>query len=135
MFKNPSATLYFVLMGQQIDFCLKWSKSVQMGTKGSQIVKKHLGLPSRTLLDPLGPLWNTDKPAMFGHFCLFYWCFYFGTPCSTPYSHIRSPNVLFISGAVVNNSGRSRVPINYEAGVGSRQMVLRLKIFSFHFTF
>ena len=25
--------------GQQIDFCLKWSKSVKMGPKGSQIVK------------------------------------------------------------------------------------------------
>ena len=30
---------YFVLMEQQIDFCLKWSKSVPMGLKGSQIVK------------------------------------------------------------------------------------------------
>ena len=72
LLKSTSAKPYVlcrhVLMGQQIDFCLKWSKSVQMGTKGSQIVKKHLGLPSRTLLDPFGPLWNTDKPAMFGHF-------------------------------------------------------------------
>ena len=36
--------------------------------------QKQLSLPFRTLLDPFGPLWNVDKPAMFGHFCLFYWC-------------------------------------------------------------
>ena len=28
-----------------------------------------------------GPLRNVDKPAMFGHVCLFYWCVYFGIPC------------------------------------------------------
>ena len=22
---------------------------------------------------PLGPLWNVDKPHIFGHFCWFYW--------------------------------------------------------------
>ena len=32
--KSTSAKPYFVLMGQQIDFCLKW-----IGPKGSQIVK------------------------------------------------------------------------------------------------
>ena len=26
-------------------------------------------------------IWNLDKPAVFGHFCLFYWCVFFGTPC------------------------------------------------------
>ena len=30
---------YFILMGQQIDFCLKWSKSVQVGPHGSQTAK------------------------------------------------------------------------------------------------
>ena len=30
--------------------------------------QKHLGWPFWTLLDPFGPLWNVDKPAMFGHF-------------------------------------------------------------------
>ena len=34
--------------------------------------------PFQTLLDPFGPLWNDDKPAMSGHFCLFYWCNFFG---------------------------------------------------------
>ena len=29
---------------------------------------EHLGWPFWTLLDPFGPLWNVDKPAMFGHF-------------------------------------------------------------------
>ena len=37
--KSTSAKPYFVLMGQQIDFCLKWSKSLHIGLKGSQIVK------------------------------------------------------------------------------------------------
>ena len=50
---------------QKINFCLKWSKRVQMGPKGSQMVKNTFRL---TILDPFGPLWNVDKPAMFGHF-------------------------------------------------------------------
>ena len=58
LLKSTSAKPYFVLKGQQIDFCLKWSKSVQMGPKGSQIVKNilvyHFG-PFWTLLDPFGP--------------------------------------------------------------------------------
>ena len=28
--------------------------------------RKHLGWPFWSLLDPFGPLWNVDKPAMFG---------------------------------------------------------------------
>ena len=42
--------------------------------------QKHLGLPFWTLLEPFEPLWNVDKPAMFGHFCLFYWCVFLGHP-------------------------------------------------------
>ena len=30
LLKSTSAKPFFVFMGQQIDFCLKWSKSVQM---------------------------------------------------------------------------------------------------------
>ena len=41
--------------------------------KGPKLSKKHLGLPFRTALDPFGPLWNVDKPAMFGHFYCFFW--------------------------------------------------------------
>ena len=63
------------LVGPQIDFCLKWSKRVPN-------CQKHLGLSFWTLLDPFGLLWNVDKPDMFGHFCLFYWCVFFGTPRS-----------------------------------------------------
>ena len=37
--KSTSAKPYFVLLGQQINFCLKWYKSVHMGPKGSQTVK------------------------------------------------------------------------------------------------
>ena len=37
--KSTSAEPNFVLMGQQIDFCLKWSKRVQMDPKESQMVK------------------------------------------------------------------------------------------------
>ena len=32
------------------------------------------------LVDHFGLLWNVDKPAMFGHFCLFYWCVFLGHP-------------------------------------------------------
>ena len=38
--KSTFAKPYSALVGQQIDFCLKWSKSVLMGPKVSQIVKK-----------------------------------------------------------------------------------------------
>ena len=38
LLKSTPGKPYFVPMGQQIDFCPKWSKSVQMGPKGSQIV-------------------------------------------------------------------------------------------------
>ena len=36
---------------QKINFCLKWSKRVQMGPKGSQMVKN-------TLVDHFGPFWT-----------------------------------------------------------------------------
>ena len=51
LLKSITAKLYFVHLGQQIDFCLKWSKSVPMGPKGSQMVKN--------ISDPFGPLWTT----------------------------------------------------------------------------
>ena len=39
--------------------------------KKVQNFQKHLGFPFRTLLDPFGPLWNVDKPAMLAIFvCL-----------------------------------------------------------------
>ena len=50
-FKSTSAKPYFVLMGQKIDFCLKWSKKVQMDPKGSQMVKNHSGRPFWSLLE------------------------------------------------------------------------------------
>ena len=50
LLKSTSAKPYFVLMGQQIDFCLKWSKSVQMGSKGSNLSKTT----RFTILDPFG---------------------------------------------------------------------------------
>ena len=53
----------------------------QDGPKRVPNCQKHLGLSFWTLLDPFGLLWNVDKPDMFGHFCLFYWCVFFGTPC------------------------------------------------------
>ena len=69
-----------------------WAKNhflfemVQKGPDGPNRVpngQKHLGWPFRPLLDPVGPLWNIDKPAMFGHFCLFYWCGFLGHPVLT----------------------------------------------------
>ena len=41
---------------QKIIFCWKWSKGVQMGPKGSQMVKKTIGL---AILVPFGPFWTT----------------------------------------------------------------------------
>ena len=65
-------------------FCPKWVwrrcfgaknqflfEMAQKGPDGPKRVpngQKHLGWPFWTLLDPFGPLWNVDKPAMFGHF-------------------------------------------------------------------
>ena len=66
LFKSTFAKPYFFLMGQKIDFCLKWSTSVQMGPKLSKISRF-------TISDPFGPLWNTLE-------CLFYWCVFLGHP-------------------------------------------------------
>ena len=39
LLKSTPAKPYFVYLGQQIDFCLKWAKSIQMGPEWSLIVK------------------------------------------------------------------------------------------------
>ena len=39
---------------------------------GHQMVKKAFRLTILDPFGPLGPLWNVEKPVMFGHFCLFY---------------------------------------------------------------
>ena len=39
LLRSTSANPYFVHLGQKNHFCLKWSKRVQMGPKGSQMVK------------------------------------------------------------------------------------------------
>ena len=55
---------------QKINFCLKWSKGVQMGPKGFQMVKNtwfdHLG-PFSTLLN------HFDNPAIFGPKWTIFW--------------------------------------------------------------
>ena len=54
---------------QNINSCLKWSKRVQMGPKGSQMFKKpkvdHFG-PFWTLLDHFGALTSLPCLAIFG---------------------------------------------------------------------
>ena len=65
------------------DFLLK-STSAKPYPKRVPNCQKHLGLPFWILLDPFGPLWNVDKPAMLGHFCLFYWCAFLGHPVFYP---------------------------------------------------
>ena len=66
---STSAKPYFVHLGQKIHFCLKWSKSVQMGPKRSQMVKNtlvdHFG-PFWTLLDHFGTLTSLPCLAIFG---------------------------------------------------------------------
>ena len=55
----------------------------QRGPKGPKMVNLdvfHNSVPFWAHLDTFGPLWNVDKPAMFGHFCLFYWCVFLGHP-------------------------------------------------------
>ena len=72
--------------GQTWQAC-QHSKVVQKCPDGPKMVpncEKHLGLPFWILLDPFGPLWNVDKPAMLGHFCLFYWCAFLGHPVFYP---------------------------------------------------
>ena len=54
--------------GARISFL---SEMVQKGPDGPKRVpngQKHLGWPFWSLLDPFGPLWNADRPAMFGQF-------------------------------------------------------------------
>ena len=68
LLKSTSAKSYFVLMGQQIDFCLKWSKSVQIGPKRSKIFRNisvfHFG-PFWTPLDHFGMLTSLPCLAIF----------------------------------------------------------------------
>ena len=68
LLRSTSAKPYFVHSVQKIHFCLKWSKGVRSGPKRVSNGQKHLCWPSWSLLDPNGPLWNVDKPAMFGYF-------------------------------------------------------------------
>ena len=57
------------------------------GPKVSRWAKKGPKLSKRfTTSDPFGPLWNVDKPAMFGHFCLFYWCVFWDILYKNSYS-------------------------------------------------
>ena len=74
-----------VLLGQsdlepKIKCCLKWFQRVQMGPKWPQMVKNMLYWSFGIILDPLTPLWDLGKPAMFGHF----WPQkgHFGPPCA-----------------------------------------------------
>ena len=60
-----------------------WLILTTIAITSSQMVpngQKHLGLPFWTLLGLFWPIWNVYKPAMFGHFCLFYWCLFSGHP-------------------------------------------------------
>ena len=66
---------------QKIIFCLKWSKRVQTGPKGSQMVKN-------ILVDPFGAVWTPlDHFEMLTSvsFCLSYW-----TPCMIKGQGVRS---------------------------------------------
>ena len=69
LLRSTSAKPHFVHLGQKNHFCLKWSKRVQMGPKGSIMVKNtyvdHLG-PFRTLLDHFGVLTSLPCLALFG---------------------------------------------------------------------
>ena len=51
LLRSTLAKPYFVHLGQQIHFCLKWPKRVQLGPKGSQMVKNHSGRPFWSLLE------------------------------------------------------------------------------------
>ena len=62
------AKKHFVLSRQKINFCVKWSKRVQMVQKWPQMVKNMLYWSFGIILGPLRPLWDIGKPAMFGHF-------------------------------------------------------------------
>ena len=72
-----------------------WAKNhfyVWNGKKGSRRVQKgpKLSKTSRfAISDPFGPLWNVDKPDMFGHLCLFCLCVFFGTPCTLWQDQVR----------------------------------------------
>ena len=51
LLQSTLAKPYFVHLGQQIHFCMKWPKRVQMDPKGSQMVKNHSGRPFWSLLE------------------------------------------------------------------------------------
>ena len=49
------------ILGVKIIFCPKWPTMVLRD-------QKQAGLPFGTLLDPFGPLWNVETPAVFPPF-------------------------------------------------------------------
>ena len=57
------------------------SEMVQKCSDGPKWVPKCQKTSRFTITYPFGPLWYVDKPAMFGHFCLFYWCVFWDTLC------------------------------------------------------
>ena len=69
LLQSTSAKPYFVHLGQKNHFYLKWSKRVQMGPEGYQMVKntkvEHFG-PFRTLLDHFDKLTSLSFLAIFG---------------------------------------------------------------------
>ena len=84
LLKCTSDIPYFVFMGHQIVFCLKWYKSVQMpiwaqkGPKLSKTSSFTISDPFWTLLDHFGRLTSLPCLAIFV-------CFisaFFGTPCT-----------------------------------------------------
>ena len=63
--------------GAKNSFLFEMAQKGPDGPKRVPNGQKHLGWPFWTLLDPFGPLWNVDKPAMLGHFWSqmgHFWC-------------------------------------------------------------
>ena len=72
---NPTLSLW----GNKLIFVWKGTEVSRWAQKSPKLSKTSR-LTITDPLDPFGPLWNVDKPAMFGHFCLFYWCIFWGYP-------------------------------------------------------
>ena len=69
----PNPTLSF--WGNKLIFVSNGTKVSTWAQKGPKLSKTS----RLTLLDPFGPLWNVNKPAMFGHFLCFIDVFFWVT--------------------------------------------------------
>ena len=114
---NPNSCVNGVNVNEKLFFAEKHVRQTLLCLYGatfwflSEMLQKCPEGPKRfTILDPFEPLWNVDKPAMFGHLCFFYWCVFLGHPVLSDFHFNWSDQSLY-NGAVHSVSQKCRIDV------------------------